>query len=182
MGHGLALMIAPTSVVLVGGLAIAKVGYDKYLRFVWPLLLALVRRVGGHNRRLRDLRSLRPLINGADLADRSESQSDDISQGACPCLFTLSLVDPTISPARAPSSPVLAALALLAGCQREVEQPAPEIRPVRTMTIEKRAAGSSRDDHRHGAGAERSQSSPSASTAGWSSAWSTWATRSRPGS
>jgi uncharacterized ion transporter superfamily protein YfcC len=41
MGHGLALLVAPTSVVLVGGLAIAKVGYDKYLRFVWPLLLAL---------------------------------------------------------------------------------------------------------------------------------------------
>jgi uncharacterized ion transporter superfamily protein YfcC len=41
MGHGLALMVAPTSVVLVGGLAIAKVDYDKYLRFVWPLLLAL---------------------------------------------------------------------------------------------------------------------------------------------
>ena len=41
MGHGLALMMAPTSVVLVGGLAIAKVGYNKYLRFVWPLLLAL---------------------------------------------------------------------------------------------------------------------------------------------
>jgi uncharacterized ion transporter superfamily protein YfcC len=42
MGHGLALMMAPTSVVLVGGLAIAKVGYEKYLRFVWPLLLALL--------------------------------------------------------------------------------------------------------------------------------------------
>jgi len=41
MGHGLALMMAPTSVVLVGGLAIAKVGYEKYLRFAWPLLLAL---------------------------------------------------------------------------------------------------------------------------------------------
>jgi uncharacterized ion transporter superfamily protein YfcC len=41
MGHGLALMVAPTSVVLVGGLAIAKVGYDKYLRFAWPLLLGL---------------------------------------------------------------------------------------------------------------------------------------------
>lgn len=41
MGHGLALMFSPTSVVLVGGLAIAKVGYDQYLRFVWPLLLAL---------------------------------------------------------------------------------------------------------------------------------------------
>ena len=41
MGHGIALMIAPTSVVLVGGLAIAKVGYDRYLRFVWPLVLAL---------------------------------------------------------------------------------------------------------------------------------------------
>jgi uncharacterized ion transporter superfamily protein YfcC len=23
----------------VGGLAIAKVGFDKYLRFIWPLLL-----------------------------------------------------------------------------------------------------------------------------------------------
>jgi uncharacterized ion transporter superfamily protein YfcC len=41
MGHGLALMLAPTSVVLVGGLAIAKVGYDRYLRFVWPLPLAM---------------------------------------------------------------------------------------------------------------------------------------------
>ena len=42
MGHGLALMMAPTSVVLVGGLAIAKVGYDKYLRFAWPLLLGML--------------------------------------------------------------------------------------------------------------------------------------------
>jgi uncharacterized ion transporter superfamily protein YfcC len=42
MGHGLALMVAPTSVVLVGGLAIAKVGYDKYLHFVWPLWLGML--------------------------------------------------------------------------------------------------------------------------------------------
>lgn len=42
MGHGLALLAAPTNVVVIGGLAIAGVGYDKYLRFVWPLLLALV--------------------------------------------------------------------------------------------------------------------------------------------
>ncbi len=41
MGHGLTLMWSPTSVVVVGGLAIAKVGYDKYLRFVWPLLVGL---------------------------------------------------------------------------------------------------------------------------------------------
>ena len=41
IGHGLALLVAPTSVVLVGGLAIARVGYDKYLRFVWPLWLAM---------------------------------------------------------------------------------------------------------------------------------------------
>jgi uncharacterized ion transporter superfamily protein YfcC len=40
-GHGLSLMFSPTSVVLVGGLAIAGVGYDRYLRFAWPLLLAL---------------------------------------------------------------------------------------------------------------------------------------------
>ncbi|HOW48746.1 MAG TPA: biotin/lipoyl-binding protein, partial [Rubrivivax sp.] len=36
----------------------------------------------------------------------------------------------------------LAAAGLLSACQREVEKPAPEIRPVRTITIEKRAAGS----------------------------------------
>ncbi len=41
MGHGLALMLSPTSVVLVGGLAIARVGYNQYLRFAWPLLAAL---------------------------------------------------------------------------------------------------------------------------------------------
>ncbi len=42
LGHGLALLVSPTSVVVVGGLAIAKVGYDKYLRFVWPLLAVLL--------------------------------------------------------------------------------------------------------------------------------------------
>ena len=42
MGHGLTLMASPTSVVLVGGLAIARVGYDTYLRFVWPLLAGLL--------------------------------------------------------------------------------------------------------------------------------------------
>ena len=42
VGHGLALIIAPTSVVLVGGVAIAKVGYNHYLRFVWPLWLAML--------------------------------------------------------------------------------------------------------------------------------------------
>ncbi|WP_206663614.1 YfcC family protein [Prescottella subtropica] len=38
MGHGLMMMVSPTNVVVVGGLAMAKVGYDKYLRFVWPLI------------------------------------------------------------------------------------------------------------------------------------------------
>ncbi|WP_420749664.1 YfcC family protein [Rhodococcus sp. O3] len=38
MGHGLMLLVAPTNVVVVGGLAMAKVGYDRYLRFIWPLL------------------------------------------------------------------------------------------------------------------------------------------------
>jgi uncharacterized ion transporter superfamily protein YfcC len=31
----------PTTAVIMGGLALAKVGYDKYLRFVAPLLLIL---------------------------------------------------------------------------------------------------------------------------------------------
>lgn len=42
LGHGLTLLGSPTNVVVVGGLAIANVGYDKYLRFVWPLLLGLL--------------------------------------------------------------------------------------------------------------------------------------------
>ncbi|GHF25977.1 C4-dicarboxylate ABC transporter [Streptomyces mashuensis] len=31
----------PTTAVVVGGVSLAKVGYDRYLRFVWPLLLLL---------------------------------------------------------------------------------------------------------------------------------------------
>jgi uncharacterized ion transporter superfamily protein YfcC len=42
LGHGLALLVSPTNVVLMGGLAIAGVGYEKYLRLMWPLLLALI--------------------------------------------------------------------------------------------------------------------------------------------
>jgi len=42
LGHGLALLASPTNVVVGGGLAIAKVGYDQYLRFVWPLLAGLM--------------------------------------------------------------------------------------------------------------------------------------------
>lgn len=38
LGHGLMLLFSPTNVVVVGGLAIAKVGFDRYLRFLWPLL------------------------------------------------------------------------------------------------------------------------------------------------
>lgn len=41
LGHGLTLLVSPTNVVVMGGLAIAGVGYDRYLRFVWPLVLAL---------------------------------------------------------------------------------------------------------------------------------------------
>lgn len=41
LGHSLALIVAPTNVVVVAGLALAKVGYDKYLRFVAPLLAIL---------------------------------------------------------------------------------------------------------------------------------------------
>lgn len=39
MGHGFALLFSPTNVVVVGGLAIAGVPYDRFLRFVAPLLL-----------------------------------------------------------------------------------------------------------------------------------------------
>lgn len=41
MGHGFMLLFSPTNAVVVGGLAIAGVGYDKYLRFVAPYLAAV---------------------------------------------------------------------------------------------------------------------------------------------
>ena len=36
---GLLNLVTPTSAVVMGGLAIARVPYGRYLRFVWPLLL-----------------------------------------------------------------------------------------------------------------------------------------------
>jgi uncharacterized ion transporter superfamily protein YfcC len=35
---GFVNLITPTSAVIMGGLALSKVGYDRYLRFVWPFL------------------------------------------------------------------------------------------------------------------------------------------------
>jgi uncharacterized ion transporter superfamily protein YfcC len=40
-GNGLVNLFTPTSAVVMGGLAIAKVGYGTWLKFVWPLLLIL---------------------------------------------------------------------------------------------------------------------------------------------
>ncbi len=39
--NGLLNLITPTSAVVMGGLAIARVGYATWLRFVWPVLLLL---------------------------------------------------------------------------------------------------------------------------------------------
>jgi uncharacterized ion transporter superfamily protein YfcC len=39
--NGLINLITPTSAVVMGGLAIARIGYGTWLRFVWPLLLLL---------------------------------------------------------------------------------------------------------------------------------------------
>ena len=83
MGHGLALLVAPTSVVLVGGLAIAKVGYDQYLRFVWPLLAGAVGRIDRNNRPGRELRVMASMLRCTAIAVRSCCLKN--SQGACPC-------------------------------------------------------------------------------------------------
>jgi uncharacterized ion transporter superfamily protein YfcC len=40
-GNGLLNLVTPTSAVVMGGLAIARVGYGTYLKWVWPLLVAL---------------------------------------------------------------------------------------------------------------------------------------------
>ncbi|MFF8639390.1 YfcC family protein [Streptomyces sp. NPDC015345] len=39
---GLMNLWVPTTAVTIGGVALAKVGYDRYLRFVWPLLAVLL--------------------------------------------------------------------------------------------------------------------------------------------
>jgi uncharacterized ion transporter superfamily protein YfcC len=36
---GLVNLVTPTSAVIMGGLALSKVGYDRYLKFVWPWLV-----------------------------------------------------------------------------------------------------------------------------------------------
>ncbi len=38
---GIVNLITPTSAVVMGGLAIARVPYERWLRFVWPVLLGL---------------------------------------------------------------------------------------------------------------------------------------------
>jgi uncharacterized ion transporter superfamily protein YfcC len=38
---GLVNLVTPTAAVVLGGLTLAKVGYDRYLKFIWPFLIAL---------------------------------------------------------------------------------------------------------------------------------------------
>ena len=40
-GSGLVALVTPTSAVVMGGLAIARVGYRTWWKFVWPVLVAL---------------------------------------------------------------------------------------------------------------------------------------------
>jgi uncharacterized ion transporter superfamily protein YfcC len=40
--NGLVNLINPTFAVVMGGLAIGRVGYDRWLKFMWPLLLVLI--------------------------------------------------------------------------------------------------------------------------------------------
>ena len=39
--NGLVNLINPTFAVVVGGLAIGRISYDRWLVFIWPLLLIL---------------------------------------------------------------------------------------------------------------------------------------------
>ena len=38
---GLVNIVTPTSAVIMGGLALSKIGYDRYLKFVWPFVAAV---------------------------------------------------------------------------------------------------------------------------------------------
>jgi uncharacterized ion transporter superfamily protein YfcC len=39
---GLLNLVAPTSVIIMGSLAVARTGYDRWLRFVWPLIVIIL--------------------------------------------------------------------------------------------------------------------------------------------
>jgi uncharacterized ion transporter superfamily protein YfcC len=39
---GLLNLITPTSVIIMGALAVARTGYGRWFRFVWPLLLIVL--------------------------------------------------------------------------------------------------------------------------------------------
>ena len=39
---GVLNLITPTSVIIMGALAVARTGYDRWFRFVWPLLLIML--------------------------------------------------------------------------------------------------------------------------------------------
>jgi len=41
-GDGFTNMIIPTSGVLIGCLGIAKIPYDKWVKWIWPLILVLI--------------------------------------------------------------------------------------------------------------------------------------------
>jgi uncharacterized ion transporter superfamily protein YfcC len=40
--NGLVNLINPTFAVVIGGLAIGRVGYDRWIVFIWPLMLILL--------------------------------------------------------------------------------------------------------------------------------------------
>ena len=52
---GLVNLVTPTSAVIMGGLALSKIGYDEYLKFVWPYALGSLCRL-----RARSSASRRP--------------------------------------------------------------------------------------------------------------------------
>ena len=58
--NGLVNLVTPTSAVVMGGLAIARVGYGTWLKFVWPVLVP------------RDPDRRRPDRLGADVMPRRE--------------------------------------------------------------------------------------------------------------
>ena len=64
-GNGLVNLVTPTSAVVMGGLAIARVGYGTWIRFVWPLLHHARDTVhGGHVGRRADQVMASTMIRG----------------------------------------------------------------------------------------------------------------------
>jgi DNA-binding transcriptional LysR family regulator len=106
-GSGLVALVTPTSAVVMGGLAIARVGYGTWLKFVWPLLAvltvmcAVLLALGAAAANLQPFYEVQRSSTAVGLvAERVAAAVVPrlaLQKGAYPSLKTIELVEPRVS-------------------------------------------------------------------------------------